>query len=339
MAVNDAGQTGTNVGSGRAHADDKPRHIGGNHEYLRRYALLWAWIAVIAIFGIMRPAQYLSLGTAGAVFGTNVVLLFTALSVLPVFAAGEFDLSIAGNLGVSLVLFGWLNAIQHVNAGLAIVIVLIFGVLVGAINATLVVGVGVESLIVTLGMGTALGGVAFAISPQTVGGISPSLVRAMSADLLGLPAAFFYALALVVLLWYYLTFRATGRYLYFTGSGREVARLTGIATRKLIVGSFMFSGIGASFAGVVLAGTLGSADPNVGPAYLLPVFAAVFLGSTAVQPGRFNAWGTFIAVYFLASGIAGLQLFGLSGWVSDVFYGTSLAVGVTLARLAARGSS
>jgi ribose transport system permease protein len=88
--------------------------------------------------------------------------------------------------------------------------------------------------------------------------------------------------------------------------------------------------------GVLYAGTQGAADPSSGASYLLPAFAAVFLGATAINPGRFNPWGTFIAVFFLITGITGLELLGFTGWVENAFYGASLVLAVALSRLAAR---
>ena len=58
-----------------------------------------------------------------------------------------------------------------------------------------------------------------------------------------------------------------------------------------------------------------------GLSFLLPGFAAAFLGSTTITPGRFNPWGTFIAVYFLVTGITGLAIMGVQTWVQSVFYG------------------
>jgi ribose transport system permease protein len=86
----------------------------------------------------------------------------------------------------------------------------------------------------------------------------------------------------------------------------------------------------------LLAGTLDSASPDTSAAYLFPVFAAAFLGSTAITPGRFNPWGTFIAVFFLITGITGLELMGYVGWVPQVFYGASLVVAVALSRIIVR---
>ena len=81
---------------------------------------------------------------------------------------------------------------------------------------------------------------------------------------------------------------------------------------------------------MLACGTAGAADPT--PAQLPPAFAAAFLG-TRITPGRFNAIGTFCAVYFLQTGVAGLGIVGYSGWVDQVFYGGSLIVAVAMPRL------
>jgi ribose transport system permease protein len=62
----------------------------------------------------------------------------------------------------------------------------------------------------------------------------------------------------------------------------------------------------------------------------LPAFAASFLGSTAITPGRFNAWGSFAAVYFLMTGISGLSLMGIQVFIQDLFYGGALIIAVAL---------
>jgi ribose transport system permease protein len=69
----------------------------------------------------------------------------------------------------------------------------------------------------------------------------------------------------------------------------------------------------------------------VGPGYLLPVIAAVFLGSTQFRGGRFNIWGTVVAAYVLAVGVKGLQLAGLPVWIPDLFNGAALLLAVGLA--------
>jgi ribose transport system permease protein len=84
----------------------------------------------------------------------------------------------------------------------------------------------------------------------------------------------------------------------------------------------------------MILATSGSAQSGIGESYILPAFAAAFLGSTAIRPGRFNVWGTVVAVYFLETGITGLQFMGFENWIQDVFYGLALVIGVLVATLA-----
>jgi ribose transport system permease protein len=95
-----------------------------------------------------------------------------------------------------------------------------------------------------------------------------------------------------------------------------------------MAGSFL-----ASIAGVLYAGTSASADPNSGDSFMLPAFAAAFLGSTSIVPGRFNAWGSFAAVYFLVTGIYGLSLMGIQVFIQNLFYGGALIIAVALSVL------
>jgi ribose transport system permease protein len=69
---------------------------------------------------------------------------------------------------------------------------------------------------------------------------------------------------------------------------------------------------------------------DFGPTLLLPAFAAAFLGSTQLQPGKFNVWGTLLAIYVLATGVQGLQLVSGASWLSDMFNGVALIVAVAL---------
>jgi ribose transport system permease protein len=100
--------------------------------------------------------------------------------------------------------------------------------------------------------------------------------------------------------------------------------------------AFVFSGGIGAVGGVLLAGTSGAADPSSANALLLPAFAAAFLGATAISPGRFNVLGTLIAVYFLVTGITGLQLLGAQTYVQNLFYGAALVVAVVFSQAVRR---
>lgn len=115
-----------------------------------------------------------------------------------------------------------------------------------------------------------------------------------------------------------------------------MARLTGVRVDRIRIGSFIGAGALASVAGIIQAGQLGAFQASSATSFLLPTFVAAFLGTTAVVPGRFNPWGSLIAIYFLITGVTGLNLLGLTGWVQDAFYGAALIVAVTLSTIVRR---
>ena len=151
--------------------------------------------------------------------------------------------------------------------------------------------------------------------------------------LFGIPYAFYYSLAAAVVMWYVFDYTPLGRRLLFVGRGREVARLNGIAVDRVRLGALITSAVMSAAAGILYAGVLGSADPYSGLNFLLPAFAAAFLGATTIQPGRFNPWGAVFAVYFLATGITGLSMLGIPLWVTNVFNGGALILAVTISQL------
>jgi ribose transport system permease protein len=303
--------------------------------FAERYALLGAWALVIALFGILRPNTFLTSANFESILGSNAVLVVLALGLLVPLTAGDYDLSIAGNLTITSMIVAVLNVEHGVPIGVAIAAAIGAGVLIGVVNGALIAGLSLDAFIVTLGTSTLLQGLTFWISSsQTIGGISRGLVDAVVGDgVLGVPLEFYYALALCVVFWYAFEHLPLGRRLLFVGRGRSVARLSGLDVTRLRFSAFVVSGAVSAIAGVMYAGMTGAADPTSGTSFLLPAFAAAFLGATSITPGRFNPWGTFIAVYFLVTGITGLQLLGVESFVQQLFYGGALILAVALSRL------
>lgn len=304
--------------------------------WARRFGLLAIWAVMIAVFGILRPEEFLTTGTASAILSSQAALLILALGLLPTLTADILDLSAPATLGIADTLLGELGAVQHWPLWSTIAAVLACGALIGGLNAVFIVGFGVDPIVVTLGTGTLLGGAALGINIVPTAGISATLVTVTRYPILGLQLVFYLGLGLALTTWYFATYTPTGRHLFFVGAGPDVARLTGINVARYRAAALVYSSVIASIAGILLAGTLGSSDPTIGPTYLLPVFASIFLGATTITPGRFNAWGTVVAVYFLVTGVTGLELLGLSGWVNQVFYGAALVLAATFSRLPTR---
>jgi ribose transport system permease protein len=303
---------------------------------VQRVALPVAWLLLIVGFGIANPGVFLTAATFQTMLGSQAVLLVLTLALIVPLTAGDYDLSVAGVLTLSAMMVAILNVQHGWPIWAAIVAALVMGLVVGLVNGLIMVFFGIESLIVTLGMGTLLTGITlWASDSATISGISQTLVDYVIVKrFAGISLAFFYAIALCALLWWVLEYTSVGRRLLFVGRGRSVSKLSGVRVGRVRVGALMGSAVLAALAGVLYAGTSGGADPSSGSTLLLPAFAAAFLGATSIMPGRFNPWGTAIAVYFLVTGITGLQLMGVQSYVQQLFYGGALLVAVALSQLA-----
>jgi ribose transport system permease protein len=307
---------------------------------LERTALILVWLVVIVVFSLLRPDTFFSTANASTMLSSQSGLLVLALAIIVPLTAGDFDLSLASTAELTAMLIAVLNVQKHWPILAAVLFAVGVALLIGFINGAVVILFRVESMIVTLGMGTLLLGIVLWISGSaTIAGISGSLIDlVVGYRFLGVPLGFYYGLALCILLWYVMDYTPVGRRLLIVGRGREVARLSGIRVSTIRWGALMAASTIASLAGILSAGTSGAADPSSVTTLLLPAFAAAFLGATTISPGRFTAWGCLVAVYFLVTGITGLQLLGAESYVQDLFYGAALIVAVALSQLSRRRS-
>lgn len=300
---------------------------------LERFGALLVLIGLIVFFSLLLPATFPTYSNLTTILTTQDVLAILAVGLLVPLAAGEFDLSIGFVLGFTGMEVAVLTAVLHWHPVPAIVLTLATAIFVGLINGLLVVRVGINAFIATLGVGTILSGLTIWMSNGTVvyQGIPDLLLAIGRTQLLLLPLPVFYMIIVIIVFSYVMGHTPFGRYIYAVGGGREVARLAGINTDLLTILAFTLSGFMAGIAGVLETATVGAAHPDVGPQFLLPAFAAAFLGATTIQPGRFNVLGTVVALFLLAVGIAGFQQLGAPFWVSPVFNGTALLIAVGLA--------
>lgn len=308
---------------------------GGIVDWVERLALPVVWLALILAFSLAMPSSFPHMGNISAILGSQVIVLIPGFALLIPLIAGDYDLSVAYNMAFVAMVITVLNVNGHWPILLAALLGIVIGGTVGVINAVVTLVFRIDSLIVTLGTGTLISGLAAWISGQAViTGVSSSLVRVVAIDrFLSIPFEFWYGFGMCIVLSYVLSFTPIGRRLLFVGRNRSVSQLSGIRVARVRFGAFVVAGLIAGLGGIILAGTLDGADPSAGPAYLLPGFAAAFLGATTLTPGRFNPWGLFIAVYFLGTGTSGLQLLGIASWIQPVFYGGSLVLAVVFSQL------
>ena len=312
----------------------KPRRLGSIRDP-ERFALLGVWAVIIVFFVIAVPNTFPTAANLSSMLGSQAVLLILTLGLIIPLRAGDYDLSVASVFSLSAVTVASLNVNLGWPIWAACLVAIVAGYLVGALNGFIVTKFDIDPFIVTLGVGTVVLGLAYPVSnSRTISGVDPVLSDVMlTKPFLSIPLDFYYAVAICAIVAYVFSRTAFGQRLLFIGQNSSVARLNGVDVSKLRRTALMSSSTIAALAGVVYVGTTGSSDAGSGAGFLLPAFAAAFLGSTTLFVGRFNPWGTLIAVYFLVTGISGLQLMGAQQYVQQLFYGGALVIAVLLSKL------
>jgi len=293
----------------------------------KRVSALYVLAVIIVVFSIWAPDTFPQAATVKQVLNGNAIIGLAALALAVPLAARCFDLSFAYTMSLSGVTAAYFVANQGWSVPAAVVAALVVSLIVGLINAIVVVIMRVDSLIGTLATGSIIQAFITFVTdevPITDAKLFGAFSDIGQKTIGGLILPVYYMLVVAVIVWFVLEHTAIGRRIYATGFNTEAARLTGIRTKRIQFCSFLVSALIAGWAGVALAAVLGSGSPTAGTPYLLPAFAAAFLGATQIKPGRFNAWGTLLGVITLGAGTTGLALAVAPAWASDMFTGVVL---------------
>ena len=311
---------------------------GSIGQMVARYGLPMLAVLVVIAFSIALPHTFPTVLTARSILDDLAITAILALAEMIVVIIGEFDLSVGYLIGLLHILVLGYMLRTGMPWGLAVLCVLLLGAGIGLINGLLVHVAKIDSFIATLGTGTLAYAAAnwYTQGEQVTGALPPAFKNVYTANLLGIPAPAYYVVVLATALWIVLEHTPTGRYLYALGGNRRAAELTGIPSRRYVIGAFVASGTIVAFAGVVLASRLQLGSVSTGPNYLLPVFVGAMLGSTTIKPGRPNTWGTVVAVALLSIGIAGFEQLGGGYYITPLFNGSTLIIGVGVAGFASR---
>ncbi|MFK0170972.1 ABC transporter permease [Streptomyces sp. NPDC090306] len=318
----------------------KTRRTAGLRRALafRNVSALYLLALMTAVFALWVPDTFLTSGTWRSLLSDQAVTCLVAVGLVIPTAAGVIDLAIGAEVGLGAILVARL-LVGHVPAPIAILLALLAGAAVGLFSWLMITRARIPSFIATLAISSLLAATTAWIShSQQIVNLPTAYGKLGTGQLLGITYPVYITLAVALLLWYLLEHTPTGRRIYATGGkpdamggNSDAAALAGVRVSRVVLGALVTSGAVAGLAGLLLTSQLSTGDPTVGPGYLLPVIAAVFLGSTQFRGGRFNIWGTVLAAYTLAVGVKGLQLAGLPVWIPDLFNGTALLAAVGLA--------
>jgi ribose transport system permease protein len=292
-----------------------------------RVGAVYVWLAIIVVFSLWVPDTFPTLQTAKQILNANAITGLAALAITIPLAARVYDLSFANTMSLAGVAAAHFVARDGIPIELALILGVLVGLGVGLINAFVVVIMRIDSFIGTLATGSLIVALITMVTSEmdiTDESLSGAFSTIGQTNIGGITLPVIYMAAVALAIWYLLEHTATGRRLYATGFNPDASRLAGVKVDRLRFLSLVASGGLAGVAGIVLASTLSTGSPTAGTPFLLPAFAAVFLGATQFKRGRFNAGGTILAVLLIGTGTTGLGLASAPQWSEDMFIGIVL---------------
>lgn len=295
------------------------------------YLMTLVLIGLVAIFAVASPvffstSNFLNIGRQTA------LVTIIAVGMTFVIIAGEIDLSVGAQLALAGVVAS--SAMQATGGQLmaGVIAGLLVGAVVGLANGLITTGLDIPSFLVTLAMLGICRGLALLIS-----GGQPVLANNRwfwaafnNGVYFGLPVPVLWTILALLIGAYLLHVSSYGRKVYAVGGNKQAARYSGIRVNRVKILAFVFTGILAGFAGLILTARGQGARPDVGVGLELDVIAAVILGGTSLFGGRGMIVGTLVGSLMIGVINNGLTLMGADSATQAIVKGLIIIVAVTV---------
>ncbi|MBZ9668228.1 ABC transporter permease [Mesorhizobium sp. ES1-3] len=305
-----------------------------------------ALIAVLVFFSIAAP-NFLS--AANLILMAKHVALnaFLAMGMTFVIITGGIDLSVGSIVGLCGMVAGYLvlNGIDlqigytvYFNVFEIILITLLVGIAIGAVNGLLITRLNVAPFIATLGVLYVARGFALLSSdgrtfPNLVG--KPELGTTGfgflgAGRLLGLPVSIWILIVVALGAAYLARYTPLGRHIFAVGGNERAARISGVRVNMVKMFVYMFSGFCAAIVGLIISSELMASHPATGESFELNAIAAAVLGGTSMSGGRGTIGGTIVGAFVIGILSDGLVMMGVSSFWQMVIKGLVIIVAVVV---------
>lgn len=313
-------------------------------KFLYKYGTIIVTVVAVLFFTLTLE-NFMNFNNITNVFRSVSIVALLALAITMSLTVDGFDLSVGATAGFASVIAAKIMVIWEAGPVLAIIVPLIVGVLVGCINALLIIKIGIKDMLTTLSMMFVLTGISITFQNGSAiynymplpnnGGIAPGTMHEAflyigQGKIFNIPVPVIIMLIVVVLVHIFLNYTKYGRYLYMVGGNEEAAKLSGIPVNKYKLLAYIISGFLAALAGLVLGSRLGSGEVNAGASYLMDAVAAAYVGFSVLGIGKPNAFGTLLGALLMGVLLNGLIMMDFPYYSQDIVKGIVLILGLGL---------
>ncbi|GGA72359.1 ribose ABC transporter permease [Pseudoclavibacter endophyticus] len=292
-------------------------------------------VLIVMVIGVqLVTGSFFEWQNVRGILQDSAVIAIIAVPVAMLLISGYIDLSVGSSLALGGVVASLIVANGQGDPAIAVLLAVVAGAVVGAVNAVVVTIFGLNSLITTLGTLTAVRGATQLISPTPKNNFGDGFGFLGIGTIAGVPLSVWIAALIIIVAGVFLTLTPTGRHVYAIGVNREAAYLSGVAVKRIPFVLFIVSGAAAAFAGTIVVARLNSAPAGqIGGGFELVVLTAVLLGGVALTGGEGSMFGVLVGVLFYGVLNNGLVLLGVTTFWQAVASGVALIAAIGLSRV------
>ncbi|CAM2903272.1 ribose ABC transporter permease [Paenibacillus sediminis] len=309
--------------------------VKANHKMkFVKFQSLGTLVGLLLLFIVLSFASdnFLTVNNLLNVFRQISINAFIAFGMTFVILTGGIDLSVGSILALSSAVTAGLMA-GGMDTWLSVLIGLITGGLMGALNGVLIAKGRLAPFIVTLGTMTVFRGLTLVYTDgKPITGLNDNFAIFGKGYFLQIPMPIIWMVVAFAVLYIILKHTTFGRRVYAIGSNEEATWLSGISTTKVKIFVYSISGLLAAMSGMILTSRLDSAQPTAGTAYEMDAIASVVLGGTSLSGGRGWIVGTLIGAIIIGVLNNGLNLLNVSSFYQQVVKGIVILIAVLLDR-------
>jgi inositol transport system permease protein len=301
-------------------------------DYVRRYFIVLILIGLVGLLAALTGGTFLQAQNLVNIVRQVSVIAITAIGVSVAIIALGIDLSIAASLAQ---MADATNLMYPDLVGLPVIVPIAAGLLVGALagftNGFLIARFRIAPFIATLGMMSSARGLALIYSDgRPISKLTPEFNWIGQGDILGIPVPI--VLLAIVAISAHVMFNNTrfGRHMFAIGGNELAARVSGINIGRVKIGIYTFSGLLAGLGGMILAGRIGSGNPQLGTGLELDAITAAVIGGTSFAGGIGTVWGTVVGALIIGVMNNGLDLLNVSPFYQQVVKGVIIIVAIII---------
>jgi rhamnose transport system permease protein len=303
---------------------------------LLRVREIWTILAILILLAVTtwRRPDFIAPGNLLSVFNDTSLLLILALGQMAVILTRSIDLSIASNVALSGMIVALINSTYpDVPVPLLILVSCLCGLGLGAFNGMLVWLLGIPAIVVTLGTLAIYRGLTFLIAGGTwvnASELTPEFIEFTRRTILGLPALSWFAIAIAVLFYLFMTRVPTGRNIYAIGVNPTASVYAGIDVGRTKFIAFCTSGLIAGLCGYLWVSKFVIASSETAIGYELQVIAACVIGGVSIAGGVGSVAGAILGALFLGTLGRALPVLGISPFWQTALVGAAIILAVIL---------